>query len=245
MKILALDTATEACSAALLVDGRLVASREMEVERGHAEHILPMVDAVLAEGGVALVAVDAVAFGRGPGGFTGVRLAASVTQGLAFGASRPVVPISDLAALAQRALDLEPSIDRVLVCNDARMQEVYWACFEPDRQGLATLVGAEHVAPPELVELPPAWVGARAAPIGAIGRGFRAYPHLRSKLLSDGTGEPSTGGPSVRLISDTLLPRAHEIARLAVREIDAGRLVRPEDATPVYLRDDVARPKAP
>jgi tRNA threonylcarbamoyl adenosine modification protein YeaZ len=314
MRILALDTATEACSAALLVDGRLLASREMEFERGHAEHILAMIDAVLAEGGVALPAVDAVAFGRGPGGFTGVRLAASVTQGLAFAADRFVVPISDLAAVAQRALDLEPAVDRVLVCNDARMKEVYWACFERDREGLAALVGAERVGPPETVELPATWQtapaasageplaakgsplgrtlpeptsvastrapspprqddtpakgdlsGARAAPIGAIGRGFRAYRQLRSKLLSESTAhtsgssagppsanEPSSadkpssgGGPRVRLISDDLLPRAHEIARLAVREIEAGRLVRPEDAIPVYLRDDVARPKPP
>lgn len=268
MRILALDTATEACSAALLIDGQIVAAREAEFERGHAEHILPMVDAVLAEGGVALAAVDAVAFGRGPGGFTGVRLAASVTQGLAFAADRRVVPISDLAAVAQRALDLEPTLGRVLVCNDARMQEVYWGCFERDRQGLATLVGAEHVTAPGTVELPPSWralpataadgspppggdlpsaegdvLGARAAPIGAIGRGFRAYPQLRSQLLSEDPAGPSAGGPPVHLISDSLLPRAHEIARLAVRELEAGRLVRPEEAIPVYLRDDVARPK--
>jgi tRNA threonylcarbamoyladenosine biosynthesis protein TsaB len=283
MKILALDTATEACSAALLIDGRLAAAREMEFERGHAEHILPMIDAVLAEGGVPLAAVDAVAFGRGPGGFTGVRLAASVTQGLAFAADRPVVPISDLAAVAQRAFDAEPGIDRVVVCNDARMQEVYWGCFERDGQGLAALVGAEHVSPPQMVELWPEWQaakaeasttsatsatlpsagrleGARAALIGAVGRGFRAYPALRSKLLSPGApAQPDPAGqglpveqaqqveqlPIVRLISDALLPRAHEIARLAAREIQAGRLVPADQAIPVYLRDDVARPPSP
>lgn len=244
MKILALDTATEACSAALLVEGRLIA-RETEFERGHAEHILPMIEAVLAEGGTALAAVDAVAFGRGPGGFTGVRLAASVTQGLAFAAARPVVPISDLAAVAQRALDLAPQIGRVVVCNDARMQEVYWACFERDGQGFATRVGAEHVSPPESVRLHPEWLSdARATAIGAVGRGFRAYPPLRAKLLSANPREPG-GGPAVHLISDELLPRAHEIARLAMREAAAGRLVRPEEAIPVYLRDDVARPKSP
>jgi tRNA threonylcarbamoyladenosine biosynthesis protein TsaB len=287
MKILALDTATEACSAALLIDGRLIA-REMELERGHAENILPMIDAVLAEVGVSLAAVDAIAFGRGPGGFTGVRLAASVTQGLAFAADRPVVPVSDLAAVAQRALEMEPGTDRVIVCNDARMQEVYWACFERDDQGFARLVGAEHVGPPEGVELWPAWLSgsesagasrsqspespsppsrAAASPspassrptlqvpaagaafvrgsgagdpsIGAAGRGFRAYPQLRAKLLSS-----QSGAAPAHLVSDDLLPRAHEIARLALREVEAGRLVRPEDAIPVYLRDDVARPKS-
>jgi hypothetical protein len=120
MKILALDTATENCSAALLIDGQLT-SREMEFDRGHAEHILPMIDLLLIEAGLRLAEVDAIAFGRGPGGFTGVRLAASIAQGLAFGAGLPVVPVSNLAALAQRAFDLAFAPDRVLVCSDARM----------------------------------------------------------------------------------------------------------------------------
>ena len=105
MRILALDTATESCSAALLIEGRSLA-REIELERGHAERILLMIDAVLAEAGVKLAGLDAIAFGRGPGSFTGVRLAASVTQGLAFGAGLGVVPVSDLRAVAQRALGL-------------------------------------------------------------------------------------------------------------------------------------------
>src|SRR6185295_11945340 len=125
--------------------------------RGHAEHILPMIDSLLAEGGVALSAVDALAFGRGPGGFTGVRLAASVTQGLAFAANLPVVAVSDLAAVAQRALDVEPSAMRMLICNDARMKEVYWACFERDAAGLAAAVGAERVSPIDAVEVCRDW----------------------------------------------------------------------------------------
>lgn len=226
MKILAVDTATEACSAALLIDGRLIA-RELEFDRGHSEHILTMVDEVLREGGVQLGDMDAIAFGRGPGGFTGVRLAASVAQGLAFGAGRPVVPVSDLMAVAQRALDLDPAVDRVLVCNDARMAEVYWGCFQRDADGLAAAAGDERVSAPGAVDVP------RAALVGAAGRGIRAYPDLRTKLLAI---------PAVKLISDDLLPRAHEVARLAVREVAAGRAQPPEEAIPVYLRDDVARP---
>jgi len=230
MRILALDTATEACSTALLIDGRLVV-REAEFDRGHAEHILGMVDAVLAEEGLRLSDLDALAFGRGPGAFTGVRLAASVVQGLAFASGRPVVPVSDLAAVAQRALDLAFKPDRVLVCNDARMQEVYWACFELAANGLARLVGAEHVGPPSSVALPSGWADAAAGSIAGVGRGFRAYPALGSALA-----------PRVNVVRDDILPRAAEIARLATIDVAAGRLLQPDEAIPVYLRDDVARP---
>jgi tRNA threonylcarbamoyladenosine biosynthesis protein TsaB len=241
VKILALDTATEACSAAVLIDGVLIA-REMEFDRGHAEHILPMVDAVLGEAGITLPAIDALAFGRGPGGFTGVRLAASVAQGLAFATDRPVVPVSDLRAVAQRAFDLAPGLTRMVVCNDARMREVYWGCFERGAEGLAALVGVEHVGSPDTVEIGPDW---RAGAIGAAGRGFRAYPDLGTKLLlaAEGTSSAEGAGPIVHLVSDSLLPRAHEIARLAVIEVQAGRAVPAEQAIPVYLRDDVARPQ--
>jgi len=233
VKILALDTATEACSAALWVDGQLIA-RELEFERGHAEHILPMIDSLLAEGGMVLGAVDALAFGRGPGGFTGVRLAASVAQGLAFAADLPVVAVSDLAAVAQRAFDVESSVTRVLVCNDARMKEVYWGCFERDATGLAMVVGPERVSPADVVEVS-AVESVPTGATGAAGRGFRAYPELRSRLIDSGDG--------LKLISDTFLPRAHEIAKLAASEVRAGRTIGAEEAIPVYLRDDVARPQ--
>ena len=218
MKILAIDTATELCSAALWVDGNTI-SRELETSRGAAEHILPMVDALLAQAGLSLAGLDAIAFGRGPGGFTGVRLAASVTQGLAFGASLPVIPVSDLAAVAQRALDLDAAATRVLVCNDARMQEVYWACFQrqPAPPALAELAGVERVGPAASVAFP----GTRDC-VGA-GRGFRVYPALAEQVSH---------------AYDDLLPRAVEIAKLA---LDAPRLA-PEAAIPVYVRDEVAKP---
>ncbi len=126
MKILALDTATEALSVSLCV-GEQQLDRYVEIERGHAEQLLPLVEEVLAEGGVGLGELDAIAFGRGPGGFTGVRLAASAAQGLAYGAGIGVVPVSDLMAVAQQVIAREPAVERVLVVNDARMREVYWA----------------------------------------------------------------------------------------------------------------------
>ena len=225
MKILALDTATENCSAALLVDGRLL-SRAALLERDHAARILPMVDELLGEAGVALTELSAIAFGRGPGAFTGVRLAASVTQGLAFGAGVPVVPVSNLRALAQRVMDLDPAAARVLVCSDARMREVYWGCFERPPSGIADAVCDERVGKPAAVALPARWRGGSAA--HAAGSGFAAYPELRSTL-----------GGHLDKVHEGLLPRANEIAVVAAAEVAQGRTFPPEEALPVYLRDDV------
>jgi tRNA threonylcarbamoyladenosine biosynthesis protein TsaB len=233
LKVLAIDTATEGCSAALWIDGNVL-QREMEAERGHADRILAMIDELLTESGEKLAGLDAIAFGRGPGSFTGVRLAASVTQGLAFGADVPVVPISDLRAVAQRALTWMPAGNappqRTLVCNDARMQEVYWSCFELGPDGLMLPIGIERVSRPSDVSLPEEW---REASVNGAGRGFAAYPDLRANLEGH-----------LANIDANLLPGAAEIAVLAIPEIRAGRVLPPEEAVPVYIRDDVARPKA-
>lgn len=225
MKILALDTATEACSVALGIGDRTL-ERYVELERGHAEQILPMIDAVLAEAGLALEQLDALAFGRGPGGFTGVRLAASVAQGLAFGADLGVVPVSDLAAVAQRAALLEPEARRALVVNDARMREVYWA--EYDIAGEPRLIGEERVNAAAAVSLPDdhsyKWV--------AVGRGLVAWPELAERCrLAGATLYPG------------LLPRAVEILALARPRVAARQLLDPADALPVYVRDRVAEPQ--
>jgi tRNA threonylcarbamoyladenosine biosynthesis protein TsaB len=230
VRILAIDTATENCSAALLLDERLL-QREQLLERGAAEAILPMVAELLTEAGVRLSMLSAIAFGRGPGAFTGVRLAASVTQGLAFGAGLSVVPVSDLQALAQRVLDGSPAIDRVLVCNDARMHEVYWGCFERTAEGFARAWGEEYVTRPAEVRRPAAWsAGPEAAPghLAGVGSGFTVHPQLRDRLGLD-------------LLVEGLLPRAAEVARLAVPEVAARRIFPAEQALPVYLRDDVTR----
>jgi len=228
VRILALDTATENCSVALLIGRRLIA-REQLLAHGHAEHILPMADELLREAGVSLGELSAIAFGRGPGSFTGVRLAASVTQGLAFGAGLPVVPISDLRALAQQVLELDAAVTRVLVCNDARMHEVYWGCFErPVPGGFAAAVQDEQVGKPAAVTLPASWSGTHRA-VQAAGSGFTAYPELRSALAAH-----------LERVHDGLLPRAAEIARLAGPEVASGHVLPAEQALPVYLRDDVA-----
>jgi tRNA threonylcarbamoyladenosine biosynthesis protein TsaB len=185
MKILSLDTATENCSAALWIDGSLL-QREVEAERGHAEVILSMIDELLRESATRIADLDAIAFGRGPGSFTGVRLAASVTQGLAFWAGVPVVPVSDLRAVAQRAAS-----QQILVCNDARMQEVYWACFELGPDGLMLPAGGERVSKPSEVQLPGAWVG---RPVSGVGRGFAAYASLRETLTDQHRSDSAPSG---------------------------------------------------
>jgi tRNA threonylcarbamoyladenosine biosynthesis protein TsaB len=221
MKILALDTATEACSVSLGLGDRCI-DRYVELDRGHAEQLLPMIDSVLAEGGIALSGLDAIAFGRGPGGFTGVRLAASVAQGLAFGAQVGVVPISNLAAVAQRVVQLSPAVRRVLVVNDARMKEVYWASFEVD--GVLTS-SAEHVSAPADVLLP----SRLSEPWAAAGRGLRAWPALAARALASGAE-----------LHVDLLPRASEVLSLARAAVAAGRILDPVDALPIYVRDRVA-----
>jgi tRNA threonylcarbamoyladenosine biosynthesis protein TsaB len=230
VRILALDTATENCSAALLVNGALL-EREELLGRGHAERILPMLSELLAEAGVTLGALDALAFGRGPGAFTGVRLAASVAQGLAFGAALRVVPVSDLRALAQRVLQEEPAVQHVLVCTDARMREVYCGAFERAPDGSAAAIDEERVVAPQAVRLPEAWHAADRAGLRGAGGGFAAYPQLKQALAEQ------LGG-----VREQLWPRAAEIARLAVAEVSASRTLAPEEALPVYLRNDVARP---
>jgi tRNA threonylcarbamoyladenosine biosynthesis protein TsaB len=247
VRILAIDTATENCSAALLIDGN-VRSREIEMERGHAERILPMVDDLLSEAGITLQDLNAIAFGRGPGSFTGVRLGVTVTQGLAFGAGLGVVPVSDLRAVAQRAFDSDATLTRALVCNDARMSEVYWACYERGRDDLARLEGEERVSKPSEVKLPAEWSTATA-----VGRGFIAYADALSAAVPGAfqirpQPPPTASTPSADAAAEALLrllPHAFQIAKLSLPEVAAGRLFPAETATPIYLRDNVAHVAQP
>lgn len=229
MRLLALDTATELCSAALWLDGALRV-REDARPRASSELILGMIAALLAEAGIGLRQLDAIAFGRGPGGFTGVRLATAVAQGLGFAVQRPLFPISDLRALAQRAFALPGSPDRALVCQDARLQQVYWGCFESGPDRIARAGAIESVSDPSQVHLPPAW--SQAAVCG-VGSGFDAYPELRSR---DALALVSVRGD--------FRPRASEIAAIAAAD-GLAAAVEPAEALPVYLRDEVAVPQSP
>ncbi len=229
MRILAFDTATEACSAAVCMGDRVV-SRFREAPRAQAELLLPMIQSVLDEAGLVLAELDALAFGRGPGSFTGVRLAASVAQGLAFGASLPVLPVSTLAAVALEGLRRAPRADAILACNDARMSEVYWCPFAREDGGLPRPLGPERVGPPGAVALPDAVPGqARALWVGA-GRGFLAQASL---------------GPRLEMLGEVfadLPPSAEAMLPLARRDFASGQALPAAEALPVYVRDNVAKP---
>ncbi|EKB13641.1 tRNA (adenosine(37)-N6)-threonylcarbamoyltransferase complex dimerization subunit type 1 TsaB [Aeromonas veronii] len=227
LKILAVDTATEACSAALLVGDKLF-SRWEEAPRDHTRKILPMVQAVLEDAGISLSDLDAIAFGRGPGSFTGVRIGISVAQGLAFGAGVPLIGISTLAAMAQGAYRLDGA-EQVLTAIDARMNEVYFGRYELI-DGRMQLVGDEVVSDPvALVDVR----GKLAGRVTCVGTGFETY------------GETLSGLADELAVSQVRFPAAEDMLPLARAAWLAGEAVPVEQATPVYLRDKVTWKKLP
>jgi tRNA threonylcarbamoyladenosine biosynthesis protein TsaB len=234
MKLLALDTASGRCSVALQLGDSMIV-REAMTARDHAQLILPMVDAVLAEAGLTLGQLQGIAFGRGPGSFTGVRVAAAVTQGLAAGAGLPVLPVSDLRALAVQALRslgtaTGAAAGSVLACMDARMGEVYWAAYAAAGQLPGAALTSEAVSTPEqlLAQCP--------RPCGvAAGRGLAAWPLIAVSLQLEG-----------RLLVTEAEPHAQDIAKLAAHDLAQGaNWLDAALALPVYLRDQVAHAKIP
>ncbi len=214
MNLLAIDTATERCSVAARIDAQWF-ERSIDTQRGHADLVLSMVDEVLQAAGAKLQDLDGIGYGRGPGAFTGVRIAIGVVQGLAFGAGLPTAGISNLAAVALQA---PAEAKRILVCMDARMNEVYWAMFER-RDGKLQSVSSEQVSPPQAVDVDPDSIEA------GIGSGWAAYPDLTQRFAS------------IQPIA--ALPRARDILLLAETELREGRGGSAFDAQPVYLRDQV------
>lgn len=237
LKVLAIDTSTEACSAALLWHTGEVRLRCQLLERGHADLILPMIDELLGEAGCRLADLDGLAFGRGPGGFTGLRIAAGVVQGLAYGAGLKVAPVSSLAAVAYLATSPSTSVPSwpsgpsspspsILVCNDARMNEVYWGCyrFDPAAACVPIVLAPEAVSPQDRVEVV-------AGAVLFAGNGIPRYPALQARLEAAG----------LRYVPD-IYPRADAVAQLGAQVLQRGDGVDAAEAVPVYIRDNVARP---
>lgn len=220
MNLLAIDTATEFCSVALVCAGGII-RREQYAPRKHAELLLSQCEEVLAEAGLSRRQLDAIAVGRGPGAFTGVRLAISAAQGIALALDLPILPISSLAALA---LDAPDNGHPVLAVIDARMGEIYAGVYRRSQTGIVALDGAESVGPAERLMLP------KAVAWNVIGTGWGVYSGALTVRL---------GGVPVWAEAERF-PRAESVARLAMRELDVGAGLAPELALPVYLRDQVA-----
>ena len=221
MKILALDTSTEACSAAVYADKQVYAQFAL-TPREHTRLILPMVEKVLGDADLRLQDVDAIAVGRGPGAFTGIRIGVGVAQGLAMAADKPVLPISTLAALAQQAY-VQQGATQVLAALDARMQEVYWGQYSL-KDGIMQLQGEEQVCAPTNTPIPEssAWF--------ASGHGWSAYAEVLQGRFAD----------KLSGIDTAALPNAEFMLPLAIADWQAGKAVPPEDAQPVYLRNKIA-----
>jgi tRNA threonylcarbamoyladenosine biosynthesis protein TsaB len=241
MKILAIDTATEACSAALYIDGERRSTYRL-APRQHSRLILKMIDGLLADADLSVSQLDAIAFGRGPGSFMGLRIAAGVVQGIAFAHDIPVIAISTLKAIAQRAYEQTKS-RHILTAIDARMDEVYWAvyCMNVDTMNMNSLneqqwqlEGEEQVISPDRIQLP-AMVTQQDKTWVAAGTGWANYA---DRLLADNT-------LTLQKMLPDCLPSADVIATLAVNEYNAGNIIIAAEAIPVYLRNDVAKKPKP
>ncbi len=217
MKLLAIETSTEACSVALMVDGQIRERHELAPRR-HTQLVLPWADELLADAGLSRTQLDAIAVGRGPGAFTGVRLAIALVQGMALALDRPVLPVSTLAVLAMQGRG-----PRILAAIDARMGEVYVGAFARGDDGLVVAMAPELLAPPGEIALPDAAMSAVGTGFGA--EGGRLVQRLQGRLSDVDAGA---------------LPHAADLARLAAAAWRRGEAIAPDLVEPAYLRDKVA-----
>ena len=220
MKLLAIETSSDVGTVALLVEETLE-QQSIATPREQTERILPMIDELLATAGLPLEDLDGIAFGRGPGSFTGLRVAAAVAQGLGLAVNLPLLPVSSLAAMAQGLWRTEGQ-ERSLVCIDARMGEVFWGAFEV-HDGLAELLGTERLSEPGAV----AWTA--AGTWGGVGSGFDVYAKLLAPVVA-----------AARSVEPAFQPSATDLLPQALADLRGGRTRPAEEATPVYLRDETA-----
>lgn len=217
MNILALDASTEHCSAALWRDGAVI-ERTARAGQSHSEMLIGMVDAVLGEGGIALPALDGIAFGAGPGSFTGLRVACAVAQGLAFPSAIPLAGIGTLQAMAAAC-----GARHVVCCLDARMGEVYHAAYRREAEGWSEVLAPRVCAPAAVPELPAGeWTG--------CGSGFAVHATVLQRRYA----------ARLCAVMPEIVPQARDIARLAAAVFAAGGGVPAEAAAPFYVRDRVA-----
>jgi len=222
--LLAIETATEACSIALLRDGR-VQERHEEIPRQHSQRLFAMLRELLPTGGLREQGVEAIAYGCGPGSFTGLRVAASAVQGLAYASGLPAIAVSTLACQAQTALRmglLRPG-ECVASLGDARLNEVYCALYTVNGESVVQSSGPQACAPEELA------CPERTPPTVLVGSGARYQERFPRQFTC-----------AVRLVNADLLPHARDMLPLALAEAAAGRLQLPSEVAPVYVRDEIS-----
>jgi tRNA threonylcarbamoyladenosine biosynthesis protein TsaB len=219
MKILAIETATEACSAALAIDNSQIERYEV-APRKHTQLILPMVEALMNEADIKVSNLDAIAFGQGPGAFTGVRIAMGVIQGLAFAHDTPVIPVSTLAALAQHVANDHKYVASAI---DARMQEIYWGLFKKNDSGVMQAISEEVVCAATDVDIisDEIWFGA--------GSGWVTYSDVLSSKFDNNLSD----------FDGQLFPSAVDVLTLAKPAYMENKMISVEQAAPVYLRNKV------
>lgn len=224
MKLLALDTSSLACSVAVDIDGTIV-ERHEEQPREHTRLLMPMIRSALEEAGASLPDFDAIVLGNGPGSFIGMRIAASVAQGLAHGASLTIAPVSSLAAVAVRVF-ADTDAREVVVAQDARMNEVYLGMFERGDSGLPVARAAERL---QVIDVIPELDPGSAVGCVAAGFGWQRYPELLA-----------ANRDRIGAQADALHPRATDLLALGADSVRAAKTVLPQDVVPAYLRQKVA-----
>ena len=219
MRLLAVETSTEYCSCALLIDGR-VAESHVLAGHSHSDILLPAVARLMGDAGQAFGQLDCIAFGTGPGSFTGLRIACGVAQGLAFAHGLPVVPVASLESLAEQS-----AADAVITAFDARMGEVYLAAYLREADGWRAVIAPMLVVAPVAAAQLPALPGAHWH---GMGSGFGSHGAVLTLRYAPGR------------VDATAVPRAAAVAVLAARKFARGEVVAAEHAVPLYLRDKVA-----
>lgn len=223
MKLIAVETSTDACSAALFIDGE-IREKFAVAPREHTKLILTMIDDLMAEAQLVPSQLDAVALSRGPGSFTGVRIATGVAHGIALGCDIPVALVSTLASMAQVMFNRDQQAELAFTALDARMSEIFWGVYRRNALGLAELLGEEAVTPAADVIFPTQFGH-------GIGSGWQVYREVLSARLA----------PWLQAIDEDVWPRAACIAQLGAYQFANGNAVPVEQAMPVYLRDKVAK----
>lgn len=228
MNLLALDTSSDACSVALQV-GDDIFEQHVIKPKEHTKILIPMIRSLLQDAAIELKDLEAIVLGNGPGSFIGMRIAASVAQGLAYGSGLKILPISSMAAVAAEVIETH-SASEVIVAQDARMNEAYLGIYRINDAGLPVAVTEEALQPIEKIE---GLAEIISSELIAAGQAWQKYPALLELNRAE-----------ISRLLEVYFPKARYLLGLAVQAWQAGKAIEPEKLTPAYIRMKVAEPPA-